>query len=176
MHPRVVATFALIPITFGTIILAYVLIDVVLDALLYWGSWATYGLGLVFSLTPVFVFYGGGLLIWWNTVEWTARKRRAVLLTTAILVLAVGLAATSYLLNDILAMVLTSTISLIGGGVALVVVGWICYTPPHERTTRDSVPCPQCGYDLRGQRECRCPECGGEFTVGQLRRGQEEAV
>ena len=157
-------------------ILAYMLFKLVLDTLQYWGPWAAYGVGFGFLLTPVFVFYGGGLLIWWNTVEWTARKRRAVLLTTLTLLLAIGVPAASCLLNELLAMFLTLLISLIGGGVALMVVGWICYTPPHERTTRDSVPCPQCGYDLRGQRECRCPECGSEFTVGQLRRGQEEAV
>jgi len=29
--------------------------------------------------------------------------------------------------------------------------------------------CPECRYDLRGQRECRCPECGREFALGELR-------
>lgn len=32
----------------------------------------------------------------------------------------------------------------------------------------DNVPCPECGYNLRGLTQARCPECGGEFTLEQL--------
>jgi len=28
--------------------------------------------------------------------------------------------------------------------------------------------CPVCNYDLADQREAKCPECGGEFTLGGL--------
>lgn len=31
--------------------------------------------------------------------------------------------------------------------------------------------CPACGYDVRGLREARCPECGGAFDADALRRG-----
>ena len=34
--------------------------------------------------------------------------------------------------------------------------------------TAEDVPCPSCGYNLRGLREARCPECGSSFTIEQL--------
>lgn len=34
--------------------------------------------------------------------------------------------------------------------------------------TPEDVPCPSCGYNLRGLREARCPECGSSFTIEQL--------
>jgi len=55
-------------------------------------------------------------------------------------------------------------VGLIGGGIALIVVARICWEPREG----PAVPCPKCGYDLRGQQECRCPECGQQFTVGEL--------
>src|SRR5438552_13839611 len=36
--------------------------------------------------------------------------------------------------------------------------------------TAENVPCPSCGYNLRGLREARCPECGSSFTIEQLVR------
>ena len=30
------------------------------------------------------------------------------------------------------------------------------------------VYCPKCAYDMRGQRDLRCPECGTEFSIGEL--------
>jgi hypothetical protein len=30
------------------------------------------------------------------------------------------------------------------------------------------IPCPTCGYDMTGLNGTRCPECGSEFTVGEL--------
>ncbi len=29
--------------------------------------------------------------------------------------------------------------------------------------------CPQCGYNMRGLTEAKCPECGAVFTLDQLR-------
>jgi len=31
-----------------------------------------------------------------------------------------------------------------------------------------AVPCPDCGYDLTGLQEARCPECGSRFTLDEL--------
>ncbi len=37
------------------------------------------------------------------------------------------------------------------------------------RKARTSPPiCPKCGYNLSGLRECRCPECGVNYTLDQL--------
>ena len=33
--------------------------------------------------------------------------------------------------------------------------------------------CLECGYDLRGQEQARCPECGREFDPGLLRGGEK---
>lgn len=38
-----------------------------------------------------------------------------------------------------------------------------------ERYHRNpTICCPDCGYDLRGRCDARCPECGGEFTLERL--------
>jgi hypothetical protein len=31
-----------------------------------------------------------------------------------------------------------------------------------------TLPCPKCGYDLRGLHEARCPECGTVYTLEEL--------
>jgi hypothetical protein len=38
------------------------------------------------------------------------------------------------------------------------------------------LPCPLCGYDLRGLPEQRCPECGHAFNLLELRRAQQRAA
>jgi hypothetical protein len=45
----------------------------------------------------------------------------------------------------------------------------------HERT---GFRCRQCGYDLQGQNEARCPECGSPFDLAELgayKAGKEPA-
>lgn len=45
---------------------------------------------------------------------------------------------------------------------------------PNERRLRlqagstGKLPCPQCGYDLTGLHEARCPECGTQYTLNEL--------
>jgi len=37
------------------------------------------------------------------------------------------------------------------------------------RAARDKPPtCPRCGYNLSGLSQCRCPECGAEYSLDQL--------
>jgi len=31
-----------------------------------------------------------------------------------------------------------------------------------------AIPCPKCGYDLKGRTMARCPECGTQFTLDEL--------
>jgi hypothetical protein len=161
-HPRLVATFALVPITVGVEIGLYY-------AFAAWVSGANqfvlYACILALPLAPVLIFYAGGLLIWWPTVRWTTRKRWGVFLTSAALAALLVPAARLALAENGLGMLATLLVGLLGGGVALIVVGRICWTPPSEST---EIHCAKCGYDLRGQRECRCPECGEQFTLGDV--------
>lgn len=38
------------------------------------------------------------------------------------------------------------------------------------RRLAEPIPCPSCGYDLRGVAVVRCPECGSEFTEEDVAR------
>src|SRR5829696_3439901 len=35
-----------------------------------------------------------------------------------------------------------------------------------------SIVCPKCGYSLTGLAEARCPECGSQYTLGELLASQ----
>ncbi|MFN0137508.1 MAG: hypothetical protein ACKVS9_15495 [Phycisphaerae bacterium] len=164
LHPRVAATFALIPLTFGVVIGAYLLLSE------YWVSAGGWILLLGVVLGPAFVFYGGSLLIWWPTVRWTRRKLIGTLVTTLLYVLSIAAVGVPFgvLSGNPMSFVWMLVASLLFGPVALVTLSWICWTPLAEREAAGCVPCPKCGFDLRGQQECRCPECGFVFQVGQI--------
>ena len=44
--------------------------------------------------------------------------------------------------------------------------------PLFELLAETDAPCPRCGYNLRGARERRCPECGAAFTFAALVRSR----
>jgi hypothetical protein len=164
MHPRLVATFALIPITIGIQIALYVALTWVAWSVAGTSWWLKAGAMILFCLAPVVMFYGGGLLIWWRTVRWTHGKHFGVLVTTLVLLLVLVSTAALVFVSEPLVFVVLPLVGLIGGSIALIVVSRICWEPREG----PAVPCPKCGYDLRGQQECRCPECGQQFTVGEL--------
>ncbi len=60
--------------------------------------------------------------------------------------------------------VLTAGLALMGVGLVWrsgFVRGW--------RASRSAPPnCPQCGYNMTGLTECRCPECGQRFSIDQI--------
>jgi hypothetical protein len=123
-------------------------------------------------LFPGFAFYLGCFLIWKGTIAWTSQRRAGVFAIVMASVLTILLAAAVPAMlgasNDWVLFTLLSA-GLIVSGVALWVTARICYDPPDPA----QVLCPSCGYDLRGQRECRCPECGEEYALGDLTRGSE---
>ena len=43
-----------------------------------------------------------------------------------------------------------------------------------RRKIKGAIPCPNCGYDLRGQRNTSCPECGREFALQDLIQSPSE--
>ncbi len=48
------------------------------------------------------------------------------------------------------------------------------WTPPEQaKVDAKPLPCPECGYDLRGLREGVCPECGLKLTYSVMRRAQD---
>ena len=69
------------------------------------------------------------------------------------------------------------------GGVAFALVLWVTRWLTRTRTQRflrerlvaNGIPvCMSCGYDLRGQTEARCPECGTAFDQRLVRRAAPE--
>lgn len=136
----------------------------------YYGSvldwWAAHVTRVLLCTLPALFFFGGGLGIWWRSIDWSPQRCFGVLATGLALLLSLVLAGLFGLISESaqeLALLVTSSV---GAGVALIVVGRICWEPAEG----PAVPCPKCGYDLRGQQECRCPECGTQFTVGELTR------
>lgn len=48
------------------------------------------------------------------------------------------------------------------------------WVPPQQaKLDAKPLPCPECGYDLRGLRDDTCPECGLKLTYGVMRRAQD---
>jgi hypothetical protein len=173
-HPRVAATFALIPLIVGLEIPVVALSD----SLEGWLRNVFGGdpIANVLAWAPVMLFPGvmlclGCLVIWWPTVNWTPRRWVRLLVISLLFALLLLLAGVVPRLlgwrNDSAILTLLAT-SLVASGLALFAMAQICHDPVEPA----KVACPSCGYDLRGQRECRCPECGRQFTVGELTRGR----
>ena len=93
--------------------------------------------------------------LWWPLIAGNRKTLASVALT-------VGLTAIVYLHT-------ADQTSYVGPTVffAALVVVWFC-TEDHGQPAA-GVPCPHCGYDMQGQSDCRCPECGERFTIGDLR-------
>ncbi len=166
-HPRVAATFALIPLIVGLEILMAVLGDFLES---HFNSVVAF---LPAGLFPGLMLYLGCLLIWRPAVDWTPRRRLGLLgislAFALLLLLAAGLPPFLRWGRGSSLIALLST-GLVGSGLALWAAAWICHDVPEPA----KVACPSCGYDLRGQRECRCPECGQEYTLGELAGRSED--
>ena len=121
-------------------------------------------------------------LLWWTGVKWTSDRRiLTVLAAIAALIVAslVGIAVGS-------AVNVSSGFSAFVGSV-LTIVLWLIATvliwreTPAERALRlaaspsSVVSCPNCGYNLTGLTESRCPECGSKFTLNELLASQPSA-
>ncbi|MFO0838077.1 MAG: hypothetical protein U1D55_06075 [Phycisphaerae bacterium] len=170
-HPRIGATFALIPITFGVLLAAY-LAETLLSSI--------FSLMPIFAITlsPPIVMVGGTLVIWGPSVRWTPRRRlkTIVLVGAYAAMLLLGCAVTiwssyssaSFGFDEILLTAATLIFGLIGGGVLIILLNRCWWASAVERRATAEVRCPQCNYDLRGQTDCKCPECGYACTLGEL--------
>jgi hypothetical protein len=113
------------------------------------------------------------LLLWYRRVRWNARR---VLLTALATVTTGILAVLVYVANEHW---WYEEPGIIIAGL-IWACAWVCATAfiwretRAERALRTEVPgaislnCPRCGYNLRGLREARCPECGTEYTLEEL--------
>jgi hypothetical protein len=166
-HPRVAATFALIPLIVGLEILMAVLGDFLES---HFSSVVAFYPAGVF---PGLMLYLGCLLIWRPVIDWTPKRRLGLLgislAFALLLLLAAGLPRFLRWGPGSSLVALLST-GLVASGLALWATAWMCHDVPEP----DKVACPSCGYDLRGQRECRCPECGEEYTLGDLTSGSQD--
>ncbi len=167
LHPRLAISFLLLPLSLGVIGMLWAAATYLVSDLRLPAATVVFCAAAVLAaLLPPGIAYVGGVLLWAPTVRWTRRRRPSMRLLhlAAAVTMAAGLGVT--ILSSVfwLFLVLFAS-SLILAGIALIVMNRICYDPPD---VGDEMPCPACGYDLRGQRECRCPECGRRYTVGEL--------
>ena len=171
MRPRVAATLALIP---ATIFIWYVATVSVVSATLRLFSaqppvpiWAQWVWALLMLPGPFPYYYISVLALWWGTVRWTTRRRVWVAIITAALLCATVLGGLAYAADTDIGILILGAVNCIFGPGCLVLIAWLCYPREVEREV-GSVLCPRCGYDMRGQRSCRCPECGAQFSLGEL--------
>lgn len=137
-----------------------------------------YQLVIVWVIVYVFIAVYW-VLLWYNLVRWTHDRTRQTIVA-GILALLLG-----YLIALVVRFAFGGPLFvsvLFGGG--LPPIAWVLATvliwreTPEERMARitaagtDTVLCPNCGYNMTGLREARCPECGSVFTIDQLLSGQ----
>ncbi|MBN2446586.1 MAG: hypothetical protein JXO22_07670 [Phycisphaerae bacterium] len=168
LHPRLMLSFTLLPIV--TTICCVGLALVMEFAWSLWGPnpWYVQPLFVLIAASPSILTLAAWMLIWRSTVPWTrARRARAVGITAGFAVVIGGLAAICFLFTAETWLLVLTCGGLLAAGIASILLArtWVGSLHTHA-----GLPCPSCGYDLRGQHKCRCPECGAEYVVGQLVR------
>ncbi len=116
------------------------------------------------------------VVIWHRTVRWSVRR---MTLTIGLLPVGLFLAGMIFWLITDLARYAARDQGIFVGTLAWV-VNWLIGTAiiwrenAEERGERlrqlgtHAVACPDCGYNLTGLREAKCPECGAAYTLDQL--------
>jgi hypothetical protein len=169
MRPRLVATLVLIPVV---LVVWYVALNWLLSFMFAppvttptrGSSLNWIGFALVYS-GPFPWYYFAVLAIWWRTVRWTGARRVWVAVISLIVLVAAVVSGTLGAVG-VAPLLQIATNSLLVPA-ALFALSVVCY-PRGDELPTGGVACPRCGYDLRGQRECRCPECGQQFALGEL--------
>jgi DNA-directed RNA polymerase subunit RPC12/RpoP len=115
-------------------------------------------------------------LLWHASIEWNSRR------ITWTLMSAVGAMIAAGAVGGVIAASMSSSDASFGafiGGV-LAIVLWLIATvfiwreTAAERIKRvsassaNAIACPNCGYNMTGLGEARCPECGSKFTLDEL--------
>jgi hypothetical protein len=121
--------------------------------------------------------------VWRSQIRWTPKRRYQTCLTipaAASLGIIVGIVGNRLLQYDRGMFWCFGSLVALASWPVMAVLVW--RERPEERALRTTpVSCPGCGYDLRGLSECRCPECGRQYTIdglfaAQLRSMQERVV
>lgn len=177
LHPRLGATFAMVPLVTGALTVAEpVAIRLTTNWEYYWLSLFYARIGILGLLVPL-----AWLVIWGPVITWGWRRMTAValliLLEFGVLAelprLVLGYSA-GHLCDARFQARLwlemnTLCMDLVGLGCAVVAVFLVCiHALCFDPARRDATPCPNCGHDLGAQRRACCGKCGGEFTLGQL--------
>jgi hypothetical protein len=136
---------------------------------------------LLFLWGTIYLFVAAyWLLLWRSLVRWTPTR---ILYTTLATTLApiVGVLF-GIVLPEVTRGLPREPAALVAGGTVPII--WVLATVLIWRETsaeridrlaregRETVSCPNCGYNLTGLSEARCPECGSRFTLDQLVRAQ----
>ena len=120
---------------------------------------------------------GYWVLLWRGSVRWDSRRSIGAILA------AVATAGAGFFVGLVITIVLPPYANgafgtFVGGLVAIML--WVVATvilwrdTPTERaqraraSSRSTIVCPTCGYNLTGLSESRCPECGSKFTLDEL--------
>jgi hypothetical protein len=115
-------------------------------------------------------------LIWLPTMQWHRRRAMATAVSGAAAI-ALG-AAVGFMVAFV-----DDEFGIFVGGVTSI-IAWLIATcfiwreSAAERAERlrssggQTIACLNCGYNMTGLREPKCPECGGSFSLDELLRGQ----
>lgn len=148
---------------------AYILLFVLLER-----PWGDDDALAVASLVTAPLFAALWTYIWRSSVVWSARR-----LGRTMVVLAVGsmAGAACYAICTSAGgieevAILTGTLCWVTIWMAGTAVVWKETEVESSRRKRGGpdrvIPCPKCGYDMKGLAMARCPECGTEFTLDEL--------
>ncbi len=165
---RVAATLGLFPFSFGVFWITAVVLDEHLslpDAAQLPLAYAVAALAMI----AVWMF------IWRRAVVWDRRTiNMTVWLTAGLLVMPIALSALGGVLSSPWDNVV-QILPLIGWGawIAVLLARWPM-RPAAARTPDGGPVCIRCGYNLRGLRATRCPECGDEPTLDELWTGTDD--
>jgi hypothetical protein len=118
------------------------------------------------------------VLLWREQVRWTSTRVAATLAScAAVLIPGVAVAGIVPALGGDAGFgtFLASVVTILLWIVATILI-WRETTSERIERVRamsdDAIACLNCGYNMTGLREPKCPECGGSFTLDELLRGQ----
>ncbi|HSV14334.1 MAG TPA: hypothetical protein VLI90_08745 [Tepidisphaeraceae bacterium] len=126
---------------------------------------------------------GYWLLLWGKSIAWTPRRIwLTVAAAGALLLLALGATTLAYGTSRTEGEITVCFSSILAPLWWLIFTVFIWRESAAERTMRikraggSAIACPNCGYNLTGLAESRCPECGSRFTLDELLAAQPAAM